>query len=176
MPFASGDGVNLVLDGLDHPRMSFETATQGLGYAWCNTDCESDNATWDSQEVESQASLANDYEVLPIRRCTVSTWFNGQRSSLALDLAGNPRIAYDAQHWWVWHRDRERRTPGVQLPGRHRDPYLSAQPAIRSTHEIDHAWRRGPLHIRACGAVGDIILKISLWRGYGTHALFNLLS
>ena len=100
MPFAAGDGVNLVLDGLDRPRMSFETATQGLGYAWCNTDCESDNATWDSHEVEPQASLANDYEVLPIRRCTVSTWFNGQRSSLALDPAGNPRIAYDAQHWW----------------------------------------------------------------------------
>jgi len=50
--------------------------------------------------VESQDSLADNYEVLPIRRCTVSTWFNGQRSSLALDSAGNPRIAYDAQYGW----------------------------------------------------------------------------
>ena len=100
MPFGSGDGVDLALNGLNRPRMSFETSGQGLGYAWCNSGCESADAAWQSQEVETQASLANNYEVLPIHRCTVSTWFNGQRSSLALDLAGNPRIAYDAQHWW----------------------------------------------------------------------------
>jgi hypothetical protein len=100
MPFGSGDGVDLALDGQNRPRLSFETSTQGLGYAWCNSNCESDSAVWQSQEVETQASLADNYEVLPIHRCTVSTWFNGQRSSLALDSAGNPRIAYDAQHWW----------------------------------------------------------------------------
>jgi hypothetical protein len=100
LPFGSGDGVDLALDGQDRPRMSFETAGQGLGYAWCDADCESEAAAWQSQEVESQASLAENYEVLPIRRCTVSTWFNGQRSSLALDPAGHPRLAYDAQHWW----------------------------------------------------------------------------
>jgi hypothetical protein len=100
LPSGSGDGVDLALDGQDRPRMSFETAGQGLGYAWCTANCQSDNAFWLSQEVESQASLANNYDVLPVHRCTVSTWFNGQRSSLALDSAGNPRIAYDAQHWW----------------------------------------------------------------------------
>ena len=100
MPFNTGDGVDLAMDKLDRPRMSFETPGQGLGLAWCDTNCESDKAPWQSQEVESQASLANDYDVLPIHRCTVSTWFNGQRSSLALDPDGNPRIAYDAQHWW----------------------------------------------------------------------------
>jgi hypothetical protein len=100
MPYGSGDGVDLALDNFNRPRMSFETAAQGLGFAWCNTDCETGSANWQSQEVESQASLADNYEVLPIHRCTVSTWFNGQRSSLALNAAGNPRIAYDAQHWW----------------------------------------------------------------------------
>lgn len=100
MAYGSGDGVDLALDGLNRPRLSFETSSQGLGIAWCNTNCESDSAAWQSKEVESQAALADNYEVLPTRRCTVSTWFNGQRSSLALDSAGNPRIAYDAQHWW----------------------------------------------------------------------------
>jgi len=100
LPWGAGDGVDLALDKQNRPRMSIETAGQGLGFAWCNAGCESGNATWQSQEVESQASLADNYEVLPIHRCTVSTWFNGQRSSLALDPAGNPRFAYDAQHWW----------------------------------------------------------------------------
>jgi hypothetical protein len=100
LPFMTGDGVDLALDGQNRPRLAYENAGQGLGYAWCEARCESSAATWRSREVESQAALANDYEVLPIRRCTISTWFNGQRTSLALDAAGNPRIGYDAQHWW----------------------------------------------------------------------------
>ena len=100
LPFLSGDGVDLALDRQDRPRMSYKNAGQGLGYAWCDANCESATATWQSKEVESQAALSHDYEVLPIHRCTISTWFNGQRTSLALDAAGNPHIGYDAQHWW----------------------------------------------------------------------------
>jgi hypothetical protein len=100
LPVGSGDGVDLALDTQNRPRMSFETGNQGLGYAWCNSNCESGEATWKSRDVEPQAALSDDFEVLPVQRCSVSTWFNGQRTSLALDPAGNPRIAYDAQHWW----------------------------------------------------------------------------
>lgn len=34
----------------------------------------------------------------PIPPCTVSTWDSGLRPALALDAAGNPRIAFDAHH------------------------------------------------------------------------------
>jgi hypothetical protein len=74
LPFGSEDGVDLAMDKLNRPRMSFETPGQGLGFAWCNTNCESNTASWLCQEVESQAFLADNYEVLPIHRCTVSTW------------------------------------------------------------------------------------------------------
>lgn len=100
MPAGSGDGVDLVLDTLDRPRMSFQIAGDALGYAWCDTDCESGSGVWQYRVVESQEDLADDFEVLPVQRCTVSTWFNGQRTSLALDPNGNPRFGYDAQHWW----------------------------------------------------------------------------
>jgi hypothetical protein len=100
LPYGSGDGIDLELDERDRPRMSFQIAGDGLGYAWCDSDCESGSGTWQSMEVESQQELADNYEVLPVRRCSVSTWLNGQRTSLALDKGGNPHIGYDAQHWW----------------------------------------------------------------------------
>jgi hypothetical protein len=100
LPYGSGDGVDFVLDAQGRPRMSFQIAGDGLGYAWCNSNCESGSGIWQNLEVESQQSLADNYDVLPVQRCTVSTWLNGQRTSLALDKDGNPRIGYDAQHWW----------------------------------------------------------------------------
>jgi hypothetical protein len=91
--------VDLALDSQDRPRLTYLTS-QGLGFGWCNNDSESAAATWEHRIVESNVSLADNYEMLPIRRCTVSAWINGQRSRLALDKNGNPRIAYDAQHIW----------------------------------------------------------------------------
>jgi hypothetical protein len=91
--------VDLALDSQDRPRLTYLTS-QGLGFGWCNEDSESAAAKWQHRVVESNAALADNYEMLPIRRCTVSAWINGQRSRLALDNNGNPRVAYDAQHIW----------------------------------------------------------------------------
>ena len=37
--------------------------------------------------------------VPPMPPCAVAGWFTGKRSSLAFDPSGNPRIAFDAEHW-----------------------------------------------------------------------------
>jgi hypothetical protein len=100
LPALSGHDVDLALDGEDRPRLVYSDSNQGLGYSWCNQNCESTQAQWQHATAESSQSLSNDYEVLPIRRCTVSTWFTGVRPTLALDAQGNLRIAYDAQHYW----------------------------------------------------------------------------
>jgi hypothetical protein len=93
-------GVDLQLDGQDRPRVAYQELGGGLGYAWCNAGCTANGEQWRNQQIESEEALANDYDILPIRRCSISTWFGGVRPSLALDPQGNPRIGYDAQHYW----------------------------------------------------------------------------
>lgn len=103
----AGAESDLVLDVQGNPRVAFADGSSGLGYAWCNVGCAGGTAAWLSGAVERSVALSSDFEVLPIHRCTISTWLNGNRPWLALDAAGNPRIGYDAEHWWY----------GVELNG-----------------------------------------------------------
>lgn len=114
LPELAGEDPVLALDQQGQPRMAYMTHNQGLGYSWCNEQCETASAVWQHGVAESNTTLSGDYDVLNTHRCTVSTWFTGVRPSLTLDAQGNPRIAYDAQHYSVWHRDRWWGNPALQ--------------------------------------------------------------
>lgn len=107
------EGVSLALDNQNRPRLAYHApmaAGFGLHYAWCNTNCETSAAAWQAQEIEPSEAVNAELPIPPwpgcafpqcnppVPPCTVSTWDTGVRPSLALDAAGRPRIAFDANH------------------------------------------------------------------------------
>jgi len=114
LPSTHGEaGVDLVLDGQNRPRIAYHApmaAGFGLYYAWCDANCTTSTQGWQSEEVEPSEAVNEELPIPPapgcpfpqcnppIPPCTISTWDTGVRPSLALDAAGNPRVAYDADH------------------------------------------------------------------------------
>jgi hypothetical protein len=98
----SGQEPDLALDGQDHPRLSFQTLDNtlgnGLGYAWCDQNCESGSSSWQNLLADSNDQLNADWNRVSAFGCTSRGWIGAHRSSLALDAAGNPRVGYDAEH------------------------------------------------------------------------------
>ncbi|MCC6190756.1 MAG: hypothetical protein IT318_17150 [Anaerolineales bacterium] len=107
------EGVDLALDEQDQPRLAYHAplaAGFGLYYAWCNVNCANSAAGWQSQKIEPSEQVNQELPIPPwpgcafpqcnppVPACTVSFWDTGVRPSLALDGAGHPRIAYDADH------------------------------------------------------------------------------
>ncbi len=106
------EGISLALDAQNRPRLAYHAplaAGFGLYYAWCDAaDCQDVATGWQAQELEASEEVNEELPippwegcptcVPPIPPCTISTWDTGMRPSLALDPAGQPRIAYDADH------------------------------------------------------------------------------
>lgn len=106
------EGVSLALDAQNRPRLAYHAplaAGFGLFYAWCDAgNCEDAGQGWQAQEIEASEEVNEELPIPPwegcptcnpiIPPCTISTWDTGMRPSLALGPAGEPRIAYDADH------------------------------------------------------------------------------
>ncbi len=107
------EGVDLTLDAWNRPRLAYHApmgAGFGLQYAWCDANCAYSAAGWRTQQKEASEEVNAALPIPPwpgcafpecnppVPPCTVSTWDSGLRPALALDAAGNPHIAFDANH------------------------------------------------------------------------------
>ena len=112
---SDGQGPDLELDGAGRPRLAYGLYhAGGLGYSWCNSNCESTGATWQHQVVETRANLLAAWSVAYPPHCNEGLW-DGLTPTLSLDGAGQPRIAYDTTYyarciynpdtgeWKPWH-------------------------------------------------------------------------
>ncbi|HMQ29485.1 MAG TPA: hypothetical protein PKD53_02105 [Chloroflexaceae bacterium] len=90
----AGQGADVEVDRQGRPRIAWIDPSGDLGYAWCDAACASDTATWRQQIVEREAQLREANPQAIPGHCRNDLW-NGLAPALALDGAGNPRIAYD---------------------------------------------------------------------------------
>jgi hypothetical protein len=99
--FAAKEGQepDLVLDAAGKPHIAYALYSDGgLGYSFCDSDCESANGHWTNQVVESRANLAQVWDVAYPPHCDGGVW-DGLTPTLALDKSGNALFAYDATYY-----------------------------------------------------------------------------
>jgi len=93
-----GQGPDLVLDATGQPRLAYALYhTGGVGYSWCDSNCETAEALWQHQVVESRADLLAAWPVAYPPHCDGGLW-DGLTPSLALDGLGNLHLAYDTTY------------------------------------------------------------------------------
>lgn len=97
LPANDGQEPDIELDANGNPRIAHaDDSSGGLGYSWCNGGCES-ASNWQHTTVESADQLYQYWPVAYPLSCDGGLW-SGLTPSLALDAAGNPRIAYDVTY------------------------------------------------------------------------------
>ncbi len=94
LPLYDGQGPDIELNAANDPRVAFVYENGDLGYAWCNNGCEASHTAWQAVVVEAtDEQEADNPQALP-PNCDQDLW-QGLTPTLALDTAGNPRIAHD---------------------------------------------------------------------------------
>jgi hypothetical protein len=95
LPTGAGDGVDLVLDSQERPRMAYLMG-EDLHYSSCDGGC--DNAdNWKHRELDTTGQMEADFPVpLPIT-CDAGVW-DTSSPVLAFDPNNNPHIAYDGSY------------------------------------------------------------------------------
>lgn len=97
LPVDDGQEPDIELDANGNPRIAHaDDSTGGLGYSWCNGGCES-AASWQHTVVETAEQLYQYWPVPYPLSCDTGFW-SSLTPTLALDVAGNPHIAYDATY------------------------------------------------------------------------------
>jgi hypothetical protein len=99
-----GGDPDLQFDQADHPRIAYqwredptsELGRMGLGYAWCDANCESPQAVFAHSLVELSTQLDVEWPLPRPSNCVWGQWLGAYRPALVLDAQDNPYVAYDA--------------------------------------------------------------------------------
>ncbi|MCE7985508.1 MAG: hypothetical protein DYG89_30405 [Caldilinea sp. CFX5] len=94
----NGQEPDLELDRQGRPRIAYaDWNAGGVGFAWCNEQCDTTAAKWAHQLLEDRAKLHSAWPVAYPPHCDGGLW-DGLTPTLALAANGDPQIAYDATY------------------------------------------------------------------------------
>jgi hypothetical protein len=109
--FSNGQEPDLELDAQGQPRIAYALYNGGLGYSWCNANCESASANWQHRTLESSTDLQAAWPVAHPPHCDAGIW-SSLTPVLVLDRDAQPHVAFDATyHARCWYDD-----PNDNLP------------------------------------------------------------
>jgi hypothetical protein len=95
----NGQGPDLVLDATDQPHLAYARYDMGgVGYSRCSGTCDTPDALWQHEIVETRSDLMAASSVAYPINCQDGLW-DGLTPSLALDGSGTVRLAYDATYY-----------------------------------------------------------------------------
>lgn len=101
--FGNGQEPDLALDAQGRPRIAYALSNGGLGYSWCNANCESAASDWQHRTLESEPDLQAAWPVAHPPHCDAGIW-SSLTPVLVLDGAGQPHVAFDATyHARCWY-------------------------------------------------------------------------
>lgn len=103
---------DLAFDAADNPRIAVYKPTS-LHYAWCDRGCQSGEGVWANKAFDLGPIMEAQMPLSTWPGCIRGTWVAGQRPALALDPHGNPRLAFDADHYMECYKNPGRPQDGT---------------------------------------------------------------